>query len=110
MNPALIRMGLLTLAVLSVFLGGYFVKGKIEEAEQADVLRQQIRAQVERQDKLAAKAEAVEAELAVLRQKQSTINRKWSELRAQEPSPCLLGDSRIGLLRDATGPVGETPR
>lgn len=110
MSPVLLRMGLLALAVLSVFLGGYFVKGKIEEAEQADVLRQQIRAQVQRQDELAAKAEAVEAELANLRQKQSTINRKWNQLRAQESSPCLLGDSRIGLLRDATGPVGETAR
>lgn len=105
-----VRAGAIAAAVLGIFLGGYFVKGKIEEAEQADILRQQIKTQIERQDAMAATAEKTEAELVQARSLNAKLNRKWSEIRAQDPHSCLLGDSRIGLLRDATGPLGEAPR
>lgn len=99
-----------TAAFVLIFISGYFVKDKIDEAAQADLLRQQIKAQIERQDAMAATARATEAERDAWRQRFATLNRKWSEIRAQEPNSCLLGDSRIGLLRDATAPLGEAPR
>jgi hypothetical protein len=107
-----LRIKLLASAAVAlfVFLGGYYVKDKIDEAAQADLLRQQIKAQVEQQDALTAKAAATEAERDAWRQRFGNLNRKWSVIRAQEPDTCPLGDSRIGLLRDATAPLGEAAR
>lgn len=104
------KLGAIAAAVVVIFNAGFYVSEKFEEAAQADILRQQIKAQTEKQDSMAAKAEAAEAELSALRRNQSTINRKWNQIRAKDPSLCLLGDSRVGLLRDATGPVGEASR
>lgn len=105
-----IKIAALAATVLTVFLGGYFVKGKIEEAEQADLLRQQIRAQIERQDALTAIARRTEDELTRARAANANLNRRWNTLRAEKPDPCLLDADRIGLLRDATAPLGEAAR
>jgi Tfp pilus assembly protein PilO len=104
------KVGAIVAAVIVIFNAGFFIKGKFEEAAQADILRQQIKAQAEKQDDMKAKAEAAEAVLSALRRNQSDINRKWNQIRAQDPSLCLLGDSRVGLLREATGPAGEAAR
>lgn len=104
------KVGAIVAAVIVIFNAGFFIKGKFEEAAQADILRQQIKAQAEKQDDMKAKAEAAEAMLAALRRNQSDINRKWNQIRAQDPSLCLLGDSRVGLLREATSPAGEAAR
>jgi hypothetical protein len=105
-----IRAGALLAAVVLVFVGGYFVKGKIEEAEQADILRQQIKAQIERQDVLAENAKRTEAELARIRAEKTNTDREWDKIRAEKPATHLLDARRIRLLRDATAPMGETAR
>lgn len=97
-------------AVIFVFLGGYRLKATVEEARQADVLRQQIRGMVERQDAAAITARATEAELARIRAANANLNRKWNAVRAEKPDPCLLDDRRVGVLRDATGPSGDAAR
>jgi hypothetical protein len=107
-----LRIKLLASAALAlfVFLGGYYVKDKIDEAAQADLLRQQIKAQVERQDVLTDIARRTEKELAMIRAANSKLNRRWSSIRAEKPNPNLLDADRIGLLRDATAPLGEAAR
>jgi Tfp pilus assembly protein PilN len=109
-SPLWLKAGAAVAVVVLIFVGGYFVKGKIEEAEQADILRQQIKAQIERQDVFAAAAKRTEDELARIKAEKSKTNREWDKIRAEKPATHLLDDRRIRLLRDATAPMGEAPR
>lgn len=108
--PKYMKYGLAVALLVVVFVAGLWVKGKFEEAEQADILRQQIAAQVKRQDDINAASHRLEAELAKARKRSDNINRKWSVIRAENPFNCVLDDSRIGLLRDATSPAGKAGR
>ncbi len=108
--PNYLKYSLAVALLVVCFVAGMWVKGKFEEAEQADLLRQQIAAQVKRQDDINAIAHRLEADLAKARQRSNNINRKWSVIRAKNPSDCVLDDGRIRLLRDATTPAVESQR
>lgn len=105
-----IRLLLIASAALSVFLLGFYIKGKFEEAEQAAVLRQQIKAGIERQDRINQIARDTEAALLTERQKSAMLKQKWSALRGDKNrTVCTFDADTVGLLRTATS-AGDAPR
>ena len=105
------KIGLVAAAILLVFDAGYYVKGKFDEADQAEVLRDQIRADRTEQDRVAGVAKAAEADLLAQRQKLANLNKRWSAYRAQKDhTDCRLDPDAIGLLKDATSGASGLPR
>lgn len=97
--------------VIWLFLAGFWLKGVVAEAAQAEVLREQIKANREAQDKLNAVARAAEATLAAERQKAAELNRKWRKTRdAENRAVCALDDDTLGVLREAARPAGVPAR
>lgn len=97
--------------VVWLFLAGFWLKGVVAEAGQADVLREQIKASREAQEKLNGIATAAEAKLAAERQQAAELNRKWRKTReAENRAVCPLDDDTIGVLREATRPAGVPAR
>lgn len=94
-----------------LFLAGYWLKGVVEESEQADVLREQIKTNREAQERVNARAALAESQLAAERAKAAALNRKWSKIRETEGrSVCTLDDDTLGLLREARKPAGVPAR
>ncbi len=97
--------------VIWLSLAGYWLKGVVAEAEQADVLRGQIKANREAQDRINAVAQAAETTLAAERQKAAELNRKWRKTRdAETRAVCALDDDTLGVLREAARPAGVPAR
>lgn len=111
MTPGWWKLAAVCGAAIWLSLAGYWLKGVVEEAGQAEVLRGQIKANLEAQDKINTVARAAETQLASERRKAAELNRKWKVIRETEShAVCTLDDDTLGLLRDATGPAGVLPR
>lgn len=83
-------------------LAGYWLKGVVEEAGQADLLRQQIKATAKRIGEQNAIAKQAEAELQADRAALATLNKKWTAIRAQKDrAACQLDADAVRVLRDA---------
>lgn len=111
MTPGWWKVAAVCAAGIWLSLAGYWMKGLVEEAGQAQVLREQIKANRDAQDKINAVARAAETQLAAERRKAAELNRKWKAIRETEShAVCTLDDDTLGLLRDATVPAGLLPR
>ena len=105
------KVGLIALAVITVFDAGYFLKGKFEEANQAQLLREQIKTTREEQERVNGRATRAEKDLLLERQKYASLAKKWSVIRdAENHSVCLLDADTLSLLRDAAKPAGIPAR
>ena len=103
-----VKLGAVVAAIVVVFVAGLWINATMEEADQADILRKQIRVQIERQDRNDATARRVELELAEQRKKTANLYRRWSAIRETPSNICPLTDSRIRLLKDATAASSES--
>lgn len=107
----LIRVGACALALLGFTLLILWIDGKFEDAAQADILRKQIAANVEKQDEITARAEKAEADVLTEKEKYANLQRQWRKIRASENhSVCALDGDTIGLLREATRAAGVPAR
>lgn len=98
------KLGLVALAVVALFNLGSYVRGKFDEADQAQLLRKQIAATAEKQDRMNDVAKHAEAALLTERQKSAMLGKKLGAIRASQTRPvCNLDTDVLGLLRDATG-------
>lgn len=96
---------LAVLILVAGVLSGLYLRGLYEEAGQADILRQQIKAAAERQDEQNAIAQAAEDRLRADRENLATLNRKWNAIRAnKDRAPCQLDADALRMLRDADAP------
>ena len=104
MNPWW-KMGITAVAIIFLFNAGFSVKGKFDEAAQADILRDQIKAATAKNDQLQKIAVKTEAKEAADRQVISSLQQQWSADRAKKKSPdCPLSSDSLSLLGQATVP------
>jgi hypothetical protein len=99
------KLGIAALIVIALVDFGMYFKGKIDEAEQASALRDQIKATAELNHQLQQKSEQAEARQAADRQVITDLNQKWSAARAKKTHPdCGLDADSLSLLGQATVP------
>ena len=102
-KPLWLQVGGVAAVALALLLTGAYVQGKFEEAEQAEVLRTQIKDMTARLDKANTKAVEAEAEIQADRDALATLTRKWTRTRAdKDRAPCQLDPDALGVLRGAT--------
>ena len=99
---------LIGLGVLALLLFGGWMKGIYDEAGQADLLRQQIKATAERIDTQNAVAKRAEAQMQADRTTIAALNKKWTAVRAnKDRAVCQLNADAIRVLKDASS--GDAP-
>lgn len=111
MIPARWKLPLACALAIWLLLAGYWLKGLVEEAKQAETLREQVKANAAAQDRINGIAAETETKLAANRRREAEINRKWNTIReAESRAVCTLDDDVISLLRDATVPASLPAR
>ncbi|MDY3551383.1 hypothetical protein R5W24_000459 [Gemmata sp. JC717] len=111
MTPGLWKALVAAAVGIGLVLGGVWLKGTMAEAAQADVLREQIKADRAAQERANGIAQAAEEQLEAERQKSADLNRKWSQIReSKSRAVCALDDDTVSLLRDATSPASVPER
>lgn len=97
-----IRVGAVALAVLALLLIGGYVRGKFEEADQAQLLRQQIKDGIERQ-RTECRGQGNRGKIADHAQQYAVLNNKWGDIRAKKDrNVCQLDADTVSLLKAAS--------